>query len=185
MAAEVIAVIADLAKSGQTMIVVTHAMGFARHVAHTVHVMHAGRVAESGPPDRVYKIAYASSTDGINWATYATPALRTGNSSAWDGGQIYRSTLLYDETSDLLRVWYSANDGSEWRQGYTERDYSDFLQALSGGATAPTATPVQSPTATPVRTAFPSTGVLDSFDRANGAIGAAWTGKWVDVSGGR
>jgi ABC-type polar amino acid transport system ATPase subunit len=55
MAAEVIAVIADLAKSGQTMIVVTHAMGFARHVSHTVHVMHAGKVAESGPPEQIFE----------------------------------------------------------------------------------------------------------------------------------
>ena len=55
MAAEVIGVIADLAKSGQTMIVVTHAMGFARNVSHTVHVMHAGRVAESGPPQQIFE----------------------------------------------------------------------------------------------------------------------------------
>jgi ABC-type polar amino acid transport system ATPase subunit len=54
MAAEVISVIADLAKSGQTMIVVTHAMGFARNVSTTVHVMHAGRVAESGPPQQIF-----------------------------------------------------------------------------------------------------------------------------------
>jgi ABC-type polar amino acid transport system ATPase subunit len=54
MAAEVISVITDLAKSCQTMIVVTHAMGFARNVSHTVHVMHAGRVAESGPPEQVF-----------------------------------------------------------------------------------------------------------------------------------
>jgi len=54
MAAEVISVITDLAKSGQTMIVVTHAMGFARNVSHTVHVMHAGRVAESGPPAQIF-----------------------------------------------------------------------------------------------------------------------------------
>lgn len=53
MAAEVLAVITDLARSGQTMLVVTHAMGFARRVAHTVHVMDAGRVIESGPPDEV------------------------------------------------------------------------------------------------------------------------------------
>jgi ABC-type polar amino acid transport system ATPase subunit len=52
--AEVISVITDLAKSGQTMIVVTHAMGFARNVSHTVHVMHAGRVAESGPPAQIF-----------------------------------------------------------------------------------------------------------------------------------
>ena len=55
MAAEVLNVITDLAKSGQTMVVVTHAMGFARNVAHTVHVMHDGRIAESGPPQRIFE----------------------------------------------------------------------------------------------------------------------------------
>jgi polar amino acid transport system ATP-binding protein len=55
MAGEVLAVIGDLAKGGQTMIVVTHAMHFARQVAHTVHVMHAGRVAESGPPVKIFE----------------------------------------------------------------------------------------------------------------------------------
>jgi ABC-type polar amino acid transport system ATPase subunit len=55
MAAEVISVISDLASSGQTMIVVTHAMGFARNVSHTVHVMHGGRVAESGPAGQIFE----------------------------------------------------------------------------------------------------------------------------------
>jgi ABC-type polar amino acid transport system ATPase subunit len=54
MAGEVLRVIADLAGEGQTMIVVTHAMSFARRVAHTVHVMHAGRIAESGPPEQIF-----------------------------------------------------------------------------------------------------------------------------------
>jgi ABC-type polar amino acid transport system ATPase subunit len=55
MTAEVISVIADLAESGQTMVVVTHAMGFARNVAHTVYIMHAGRIAESGPPAQIFE----------------------------------------------------------------------------------------------------------------------------------
>jgi ABC-type polar amino acid transport system ATPase subunit len=55
MATEVISVITDLARSGQTMIVVTHAMAFARNVSHSVHVMHAGRVAESGPPEQIFE----------------------------------------------------------------------------------------------------------------------------------
>jgi ABC-type polar amino acid transport system ATPase subunit len=55
MAAEVLGVITDLAQSGQTMLVVTHAMGFAREVAQTVHVMHAGRIVESGPPRQVFE----------------------------------------------------------------------------------------------------------------------------------
>lgn len=54
MTAEVIRVIADLAAAGQTMIVVTHALGFARHVAHRVHVMHGGTIIESGVPDQVF-----------------------------------------------------------------------------------------------------------------------------------
>jgi len=54
MAAEVMNVITDLAQSGQTMIVVTHAMSFARQVARTVYVMEAGRIAESGRPDQVF-----------------------------------------------------------------------------------------------------------------------------------
>jgi ABC-type polar amino acid transport system ATPase subunit len=54
MTAEVVDVMSDLAEEGQTMIVVTHALGFARRIATTVHVMHAGRVAESGPPEQVF-----------------------------------------------------------------------------------------------------------------------------------
>jgi ABC-type polar amino acid transport system ATPase subunit len=54
MAGEVLSVIADLASQGQTMIVVTHAMGFARKVGHTIHVMCAGKVAECGPPAQIF-----------------------------------------------------------------------------------------------------------------------------------
>jgi ABC-type polar amino acid transport system ATPase subunit len=54
MAAEVLSVITDLAKSGQTMIVVTHAMSFAEHVAHRVHVVHEGRIVESNAPQALF-----------------------------------------------------------------------------------------------------------------------------------
>lgn len=55
MAGEVRAVMADLASSGQTMVVVTHSMGFARQVARTVHFFHAGIIAESGCPDHFFQ----------------------------------------------------------------------------------------------------------------------------------
>ncbi|HKG50632.1 MAG TPA: amino acid ABC transporter ATP-binding protein, partial [Actinomycetales bacterium] len=47
---EVLAVIADLAEAGMTMVVVTHEMAFARQVADTVVFLDEGRVVESGPP---------------------------------------------------------------------------------------------------------------------------------------
>ena len=55
MTAEVLEVISDLARGGQTMMVVTHAMGFARQVAHMVHVFGQGQVIESGPPAQVFE----------------------------------------------------------------------------------------------------------------------------------
>lgn len=54
MAGEVLGVITDLARQGQTMIVVTHAMNFARSVATSVHVMDSGRIVESGPPAQIF-----------------------------------------------------------------------------------------------------------------------------------
>ena len=54
MAGEVLSVISDLAKTGQTMLVVTHAMAFARKVATEVHVMCDGLVVESGTPAQVF-----------------------------------------------------------------------------------------------------------------------------------
>jgi ABC-type polar amino acid transport system ATPase subunit len=55
MTAEVLDVMADLAAEGQTMIVVTHAMSFARRAAKTVHVFHEGRIEESGPPEQIFE----------------------------------------------------------------------------------------------------------------------------------
>jgi polar amino acid transport system ATP-binding protein len=62
MTAEVLAVMTDLARDGQTMIVVTHAMSFARQVAHTVHVFGGGLVVESGPPGQIFEAPHDTTT---------------------------------------------------------------------------------------------------------------------------
>jgi polar amino acid transport system ATP-binding protein len=50
---EVLSVMQDLARSGMTMIVVTHEIGFAREVADHVVFMDDGVIVESGPPTEV------------------------------------------------------------------------------------------------------------------------------------
>ena len=50
---EVLAVMRDLAKSGMTMVVVTHELGFAREVATRVMFMDKGQVVETGTPEQV------------------------------------------------------------------------------------------------------------------------------------
>jgi polar amino acid transport system ATP-binding protein len=52
---EVLEVMKDLAKSGMTMLVVTHEMGFARSVATEVVFMEGGQIVEQGPPAEIMK----------------------------------------------------------------------------------------------------------------------------------
>ena len=54
MVGEVLDVMKDLAKSGMTMVIVTHEMGFAREVASRVLFMDQGQILESGTPDEVF-----------------------------------------------------------------------------------------------------------------------------------
>ncbi|WP_199422643.1 amino acid ABC transporter ATP-binding protein [Actinotalea solisilvae] len=50
---EVLDLLVELKAEGMTMLVATHEMGFARHVADEVCFLHAGRVHERGTPDQV------------------------------------------------------------------------------------------------------------------------------------
>ena len=54
MVGEVLAVMQELAKSGMTMVIVTHEMGFAREVADRVIFMADGVVVEDGTPEQVF-----------------------------------------------------------------------------------------------------------------------------------
>jgi len=51
---EVVKVLERLARSGMTMVLVTHEMGFARRTADTLVFMHQGRVWEKGPPRELF-----------------------------------------------------------------------------------------------------------------------------------
>jgi polar amino acid transport system ATP-binding protein len=53
MRGEVLAVLRDLARTGMTMLVVTHEMTFARAAASRVWVFDDGRLVEDGPPAQV------------------------------------------------------------------------------------------------------------------------------------
>ena len=50
----VLALMADLASAGMTMVVVTHEMGFSRNVSDTVTFMDGGVVVETGPPAAIF-----------------------------------------------------------------------------------------------------------------------------------
>lgn len=54
MVGEVLDVMKDLAKSGMTMVIVTHEMGFAREVASRVLFVDQGVIMESGTPEEIF-----------------------------------------------------------------------------------------------------------------------------------
>ncbi len=55
MISEVLDVMQELAASGMTMLVVTHEMGFARHVADRLVFMDEGLIVEQGPPSQIFE----------------------------------------------------------------------------------------------------------------------------------
>jgi len=77
-------------------------------------------------PQNLYMMV---SSDGEAWTwPSATPIIAAG-SGTWDV-QIYTGSHIYASTTDTLRIWYSAYNGTDtWHTGYVETDYSDLLQA--------------------------------------------------------
>jgi ABC-type polar amino acid transport system ATPase subunit len=57
MIREVLDVMRDLAKSGLTMVVVTHEMGFAREVCDRLVFIDEGEIVEQGPPEEFFTSA--------------------------------------------------------------------------------------------------------------------------------
>ena len=55
MVGEVLDVMKDLAKSGMTMLVVTHEMAFARDISTRVVFMADGRIEEEGSPQQIFQ----------------------------------------------------------------------------------------------------------------------------------
>ncbi|HLR91488.1 MAG TPA: amino acid ABC transporter ATP-binding protein [Atopostipes sp.] len=55
MIGEVLDVMKNLARSGMTMVVVTHEMGFAREVGDRVIFMEDGVIVEEGPPEQLFE----------------------------------------------------------------------------------------------------------------------------------
>ena len=54
MVGEVLGVMRQLARSGLTMLVVTHEMAFARDVSSRVLFMDGGLIVEDGPPQQLF-----------------------------------------------------------------------------------------------------------------------------------
>ncbi|MBQ6023933.1 MAG: amino acid ABC transporter ATP-binding protein, partial [Clostridia bacterium] len=54
MVGEVLDVMKELARSGMTMVVVTHEMGFAREVGTRLLFMDEGRIVEEAPPEEFF-----------------------------------------------------------------------------------------------------------------------------------
>jgi polar amino acid transport system permease protein len=55
LVSEVLGVIEELARSGTTLVIVTHELGFARRVADSIVMMDQGRVIEQAPPAQLFE----------------------------------------------------------------------------------------------------------------------------------
>ena len=75
MIGEVLDVLVELARSGMTMVCVTHEMGFARAVADRVLFMDAGELVEQGPPAAFFDAPASERLRGfLSRLTHAIPS---------------------------------------------------------------------------------------------------------------
>jgi predicted GH43/DUF377 family glycosyl hydrolase len=71
----------------------------------------------SGYDGSIWRIGYATSTDGTNWSkSSANPVLDLGPPGSWDDERIYCPEVVNDKGQ--YHMWYSGLDGSLWRNGY-------------------------------------------------------------------
>jgi polar amino acid transport system ATP-binding protein len=79
MVSEVMAVMRNLAKSGMTMLVVTHEMDFAREVSNRVFYMDEGGIYEEGAPEEIFEAPKREKTKAfiyrIRTFTYSIPGV--------------------------------------------------------------------------------------------------------------
>jgi len=78
------------------------------------------------------ELYFFKSADGLNWVNYSKPVTPFGSTGAWDEARIYRSTFVYDPTTDAFKVWYSAANAVDgaWRIGYTQNTYENMMYDL-------------------------------------------------------
>ncbi len=75
------------------------------------------------------ELFYAESQDGVIWTTYDQWIMKPQTGS-WDNSFIYRSTFLYDSTTDIISLWYAAGQSSGWQIAYTENTRTAMLAEL-------------------------------------------------------
>ncbi len=71
-----------------------------------------------------YRIGYAFSTDGINWTrdTANNPVIDYGPSGSWDHQRAWYASVLYDDNTGHLKMWYTGGEFYTGRIGYAFDD---------------------------------------------------------------
>ncbi|HEY4217328.1 MAG TPA: Ig-like domain-containing protein [Gemmatimonadaceae bacterium] len=77
---------------------------------------------------------FASSTDGMTWATYPSPVLARGAIHEFSD-IVYRSTFAYDSTAGVMDFWYSGahynGQAYVWHSAYQRRFRANVFSAIS------------------------------------------------------
>jgi hypothetical protein len=103
-----------------------------------------------GRPCQDDDLFIARSTDGVHWVSYPRAMLRHERRT-WTAGALYRSSFIYDPSTDALRVWLSAVDAKQvWHLGYAQFNLTALFAQLAAPARRMTLTDVAA--LAPVRT---------------------------------
>ena len=84
---------------------------------------------ETDGDEKYFRIGYATSPDGITCSKYENnPVVDIGEVGAWDSLGVVTSSVMFDTTEKIYKMWYGGLDGSYGRTGYAT---SDFVSSLN------------------------------------------------------
>ena len=68
---------------------------------------------------KYFRVGYATSPDGITWHKYGNnPVLNIGAPGTWDYFNVAVSSVMYDTTENIYKMWYGGMDSISIRTGY-------------------------------------------------------------------
>jgi len=99
--------------------------------------------------------------------------------SIWDAATGEQVNSFLFQTQILEIAWSPDGNQLAVAQGTDTIQVVTVLEptATPTNTPTPTETPTPTPTVTPSGSAFPSTGILDDFNRADGSLGSTWSGS--------
>ena len=77
----------------------------------------------------LFRIGYATSSDGIIWTKHPDPVLDVGPAGSWDDDTIYFPYVIFDNVTSTYKMWYIGSEGAP--DNYERTGYATSIDGIT------------------------------------------------------